>query len=306
MDWSLANRGRGRLFAPTHVANPLLVLLFRGSPKTTRCFLELQRHILRESSRCDWQVLPTEISVPGDNDGVGRSPVDAAKKLVQCGVSGVILIPHQVDNVTGKWNESMLNVFRSAKIPVVLLDRDYLEPPHRSQFDLVSLDNTRAGFELGCHLLERGRKKIAYVGNPKTYSSIYGRLAGLRKALALEVLELPEGSIFSTSQEEFQRIIQRVKTGKIDAVVCNSDQDAALFMRECFEARIRIPDEVALAGFDDQPIARLLGVPLTTVSQPAQALAICTISTLRDRINFPSLPPRTLRVQGELIIRDST
>jgi LacI family transcriptional regulator len=251
-------------------------------------------------------VLSGEVLLPGDGDAAGHAPVDAAKKLVQSGVSGVILVPHHVEGMVGKWNNSMLNVFRDAKIPVVLLDRDFLEAPHRSQYDLVSLDNSRAGFELGCHLLERGRNRFVYIGDPHAYSSSYGRLAGLRKALALQELSLPDSDVLAGTEQSYAIVIERIRAGEIDTVVCNSDHDAALLMRDCQSEGLSIPDDLAVAGFDDQPIARLLSVPLTTVAQPVEALAICAITTLRDRLEFPDLPARTLRIQGELIVRDST
>ena len=195
---------------------------------------------------------------------------------------------------------------RGAKLPVVLLDRDIYEPPHRSQYDLVSLDNKRAGFDLGCHLLERGRTKFVYVGNPHVYPSTAERLSGVRKAMSLEGLSLPEENIVDTGDEGYAAIVRRVQAGEVDAAVCNSDNDAALLMRHCQTAEVQIPDQVAIAGFDDQPLARLLSIPLTTVAQPAQGLAIRVISTLRDRMAFPNLPPTTIRLRGELIVREST
>lgn len=269
-------------------------------------FLSVQRHLFRQSSRFNWQILSGEVLLPGDNDAAGHAPIDAAKKLVQSGVSGVVLVPHHIDGMIGRWNETMLNVFRDAKTPVVLLDRDYLEAPHRSAYDLVSLDNSRAGFELACHLLERDRKEFLFIGDPHAYSSSYGRLSGIRKALSLHELSLPDHYVLEGTEQGIAQSIKRVKKGDVDAVVCNSDHDAALLMRDCVAEGLNIPEDIAIVGFDDQPIARLLSTPLTTVAQPAEALAICAITTLRDRINFPDLPPRTVRVQGELIVRDST
>jgi len=269
-------------------------------------FLTVQRHIFRQSSRFNWQVLTGEVLLPGDDDAAGHAPVDAAKKLVQSGVGGVILVPHHVDGEEDKCNEPMLNVFKSANLPVVLLDRDIYEPPHRSPFDLVCLDNSRAGFELGFHMVERGRKNFIYVGDPQKYPSTAARLSGVRKALALENLTLAEDCVVDGDETGRASIVQQVKDGKIDAIVCNSDHDAALVMRDCLSEGIKVPDQLAIAGFDDQPIARLLSVPLTTMAQPVQGLAIRAISTLRDRITHPDLPPTTVRIQGELLVRDST
>ena len=195
---------------------------------------------------------------------------------------------------------------RDAKLPVVLLDRDIYEAPQRSKFDLVSLDNSRAGFELGCHLLERERSKMIFVGDPHQYSSTAARLSGLRKALSLQDLTLFDDRVVEAEDAGFGSILKWIHSGEVDAVVCNSDHDAALLMRECLSAGIDIPGQMALAGFDDQPIAQLLTVPLTTVAQPMQGLAIRAISALRDRMSFPDIPPTTVRIQGPLIVREST
>ncbi len=269
-------------------------------------FLSVQRHIFRQSSRFHWKLLFGEALLPGESDAAGHAPVDAAKMLVESGAQGVILIPHQLHGQAEQYNKTMLNVFQRAKIPVVLLDRDIAAAPDRSPLDLVSLDNRRAGYELGRHLLDRGRCQFAFVGEPHMYTSTYWRLAGLRQALALEALSLPENQVFGSSEIHYQSIVQQIEAGKVDAVVCKSDQNAALMMREILSAGLRIPDQVSLAGFDDQPVARLLTVPLTTVAQPVQGLAIRVLSTLRDRIIFPALPPTTVRLQGELVIRAST
>lgn len=269
-------------------------------------FLSVQRHIFRECGRFNWQVLNGEVILPGDTDAAGHAPVEAAKKLVQTGICGVVLVPHHIQEESNECNEAVLNVFTNAKLPVVLLDRDIYEAPHRSGYDLVSLDNSRAGFELACHLLSRDRKRFVYVGDPHVYPSTHARLNGVRKALSLESISLADDCLLPGSEQGYTLVVSKIETEKIDAVICNSDHDAALLMRKCLEASFKIPSQVAIAGFDDQPIARLLNVPLTTVAQPAQGLAVRVISTLRDRIENPDLPPTTVRIQGELIVREST
>ena len=122
----------------------------------------------------------------------------------------------------------------------------------------------------------------------------------------MQNLSLPEERVVEASEEGFSAIVKHIEAGEVDGVVCNSDHDAALFMRRCLEADLAIPDQVSIAGFDNQPVARLLAVPLTTVAQPVQSLAIRAISTLQDRIAFPDTAQATIRIKGELIIRSST
>jgi len=298
-------QGAGTFVSNDHTDRQTIGVLIPGLA-TDDIFLSVQRHIFRQSSRFNWQVLTGEVLLPGDNDAAGHAPVVAAKKLAQSGVSGVIMVPHHVDGQSEKCNESMLNVFSNAKLPVVLLDRDIYKAPHRSEYDLVSLDNSRAGFELGCHFIERGKKRLAYFGNPHAYPSTHARISGVRKALALQNLTLTEERVVEASELEFSAMIKNIKAETVDGVICNSDHDAALFMRTCLKAGLAIPDQVSIAGFDNQPVARLLAVPLTTVAQPVQGLAIRAISTLQDRITFPDVSQATIRIKGELIVRSST
>ena len=114
-------QGAGTFVSNDHTDRQTIGVLIPGLA-TNDIFLSVQSHIFRQSSRFNWQVLTGEVLLPGDNDAAGHAPVVAAKKLVQSGVSGVIMVPHHVDGKSDKCNDSMLNVFLNAKLPVVLLD----------------------------------------------------------------------------------------------------------------------------------------------------------------------------------------
>ncbi len=269
-------------------------------------FMNVQRHLLRQAGRFGWQILHGDVLLPGEEDPAGHAPVEAANKLVEAGVQGVVLVPHHVDGKADDCNHAMLSVFERHKIPVVLLDRDICEAPARSEYDLVSLDNRRSGHEVGAHLLGRGRTELIYLGAPHLYPSTFERLDGVRKALGRAGVELPDERVLPEDSAGLQSAIDLAVGGEINAVVCNSDRSAALLMREALNAGLRIPEQLAIAGFDDQPLARLLGVPLTTIAQPVKGLAIRVAAAIRDRLTFPELPPTTIMLSGELVVREST
>jgi hypothetical protein len=79
-----------------------------------------------------------------------------------------------------------------------------------------------------------------------------------------------------------------------------------MIMRHLLNAKVAIPDQIKLAGFDDTPTASLLTVPLTTVRQPAAAIALRAVSVMNDRIAHPDLPPVHVAVHCELVVREST
>jgi hypothetical protein len=69
---------------------------------------------------------------------------------------------------------------------------------------------------------------------------------------------------------------------------------------------VSIPGQIKLAGFDDTPTASLLTVPLTTIRQPAGAIALRAVSVMNDRLAHPHVPPVHIAVHCELVVRDST
>ena len=91
-----------------------------------------------------------------------------------------------------------------------------------------------------------------------------------------------------------------------DAVVCESDQVAALFANTLRKLKLRIPEDVRLAGFDDVNYAQLMTPPLTTVHQPCEDLAVLAYRTLRERMHAPDIPSRRILLPASLVIREST
>lgn len=90
-----------------------------------------------------------------------------------------------------------------------------------------------------------------------------------------------------------------------DAIVCGNDQMAIGAMRELRTAGLRVPADVAVAGFDDMLLGALVAPPLTTVRQPMRLLGERACSCLLDRIADPARPRRVERLPTELIVRES-
>ena len=90
-----------------------------------------------------------------------------------------------------------------------------------------------------------------------------------------------------------------------EAIVCANDQMAIGVLHELQQANIRIPQDVALTGFDDVYPSRLVDPPLTTVSQPVRELGIRAAQRLLARISEPALPPRAEILATSAVIRVS-
>jgi DNA-binding LacI/PurR family transcriptional regulator len=100
--------------------------------------------------------------------------------------------------------------------------------------------------------------------------------------------------------------MEAVRKHNPDGIVCDNDRHAAIIMRHLLSANIAIPGQIKLAGFDDTPTASLLTVPLTTVRQPAGAIAMRALSVMNDRLAHPHLPPVHVTVHCDLVVREST
>jgi hypothetical protein len=102
-----------------------------------------------------------------------------------------------------------------------------------------------------------------------------------------------------------KEIFKEIKRTNTDAIVCANDLTAAFLMRYLLDMGLRIPDNIAIVGFDDLPLAAHLPVPLTTIRQPLTALAYEAVSSAIERIENPNLPPRDIMVGTQLVIRSS-
>ena len=91
-----------------------------------------------------------------------------------------------------------------------------------------------------------------------------------------------------------------------DGIACVNDLTAAKVMRTLLRAGVKIPKQIKLTGFDDTSTAALLSVPLTTVRQSPEAMAIQAITVMQQRLDRPDLPAITLSIACKLIARESS
>jgi DNA-binding LacI/PurR family transcriptional regulator len=96
-----------------------------------------------------------------------------------------------------------------------------------------------------------------------------------------------------------------IRSRQIDGLVCANDWTAAQAMRTLLGLGMRIPEDVRIAGFDDVRYAELLPVALTTMQQPCLAIGAAAIATMLDRISNPHLAPRSVLLNGRLVVRKS-
>lgn len=239
-------------------------------------------------------------------DSSGENELDTCRRLIEQSVSGVFFAPIESLPDREMWNRLIAHEFSNRGIPVVLLDRDLDEFPARSQFDLVAIDNVAAAMEITAHLMAGGCRKITFLARLQYPSTTDLRLLGLREGVRRSGITSAKTSAKFGDPSDSQFVRRMLKETVPDAILCSNDQTAAILIRTLGQLGLQIPDQIAVAGFDDVQYASLLAPPLTTIRQPCREIGRTAVRLLLDRIANPALPPRQVLHSHELVIRQST
>ncbi len=233
----------------------------------------------------------------------------AFDSFAQQNVSGVIF-QYCVQKDTDELNQRVLELLENADKPVVLLDHDVVRYPQRSRFDVVSINNERAGYVVTSHLVEAGATSICYVNvDFQTNSPVSSeRFYGFQNALLKHGLE-PHSILtipYKSHAEAHEVLIRQIRAKNIDAIVCENDSVASQCMYYLLSAGMRIPDDIRIVGFDDLSSSGMLPVPLTTISQPIDEMASEAVSLIADRLSNPRRPAREIMLTESLVVRQSS
>ena len=173
----------------------------------------------------------------------------------------------------------------------------------------VDVDNAASAYGAVDHLIRAGHRVIACLTNaPLAYTAATERLAGYHSALAAAGIEpdprlVVEGSFDAASGHiAMAALLERVVP---TAVFVASDVVAFGVLRALRDARLRVPEDISVVGFDDIALAEHFDPPLTTVRLPAHALGAAAGRALMDRVAGRPVERRTL-LPTQLIVRDST
>ncbi|MEM1186141.1 MAG: substrate-binding domain-containing protein [Planctomycetota bacterium] len=240
----------------------------------------------------------------GSDEDNTQSAILQCEQYIDRGVSGVFFAPVEMAAAGREINERIVDRLSSADVPLVLLDRDFVQYPDRSGFDLVGIDNRRVGWLVGRHLTERGAKRVMFVARPNSAVTIDAREDGLRAAMsASDGTEVTSVRIDPGQADVLQEVIG---SNRPDAFVCGNDATAARLLHTLDAIGISVPDAALVAGFDDVKYAELLRVPLTTVHQPCEEIGQIAYQTMLERLESPNMPARDVLVRCQLVIRAST
>lgn len=192
-------------------------------------------------------------------------------------------------------------------IPVILFDR-ICDIPGVSK---VTIDDYKGAYDAVEHLVQTGCKKVAYLGGPPHLLISQQREKGYRDALTKNNIAVQNEYILHCNlmPKETDTIINRLldMSDRPDGFFCFNDPVAIRAMVILKERNIKIPNEISLIGFTDEPIASLIDPSLTTVAQPSHDMGYKTFELFMNQISDPDgWKPETFVVPTELIKRKST
>ena len=197
----------------------------------------------------------------------------------------------------------------NTKIPLVLFDRVCND----LESNKVLINDYDAAFKACDHLAKIGCKKIAHIAGNLNSSIFKARLEGYKAALIANNLTINEGFIFYgniLSEEEGRHFANELfdMNTKPDGIFCANDITAVSVIQTARERKFSVPQDIAVVGFSNTPISKIIQPSLTTIEDHAfemgQASARLLIKQIED--NDQNIVSETLIIRNELIIREST
>lgn len=212
-------------------------------------------------------------------------------------VDGMVVIP-------SRFRQTRLSRALFGKTPVVAFDRPVPDP----SLDMVLVQNTAGARRIVEHLIEHGHRRIAYMGLSRNLFTINTRFLGYRRAMHDAGLE--EDAAFDCSSEEIALRVLKEKLGSGNAptaILTSNTLATRYVLSSIAHLGLRVPNDIAFAGFDDFDLAEFCSPPLTVVRQPALEMGRVATSLLFDRINRGEIPQTGNRIvlPVEIVLRRS-
>ncbi len=221
-------------------------------------------------------------------------------RLQEQRVQGILITPTDPDS-------PLLSEVVAGGTPVVIVDRVRSNATGCS----VAVDDVLGGRLALDHLLEQGHRRIAFVGGPEQIGQVRDRLAGARAAVAavdsasLVVVDTP-ALVVAEGRSAGERIAGMPRATRPTAAFCANDLIALGLLQQCVALGMRVPEELAIVGYDDIEFAAAAAVPLTSVRQPRRRLGETAAALLLDEAENPEHEHEQVLFTPELVARAST
>lgn len=214
------------------------------------------------------------------------------------GVAGLVIATtsENVDEVTALADKGL---------PIVIIDRRM----SKGKVDMVLSDNVAGAFSAVEHLIKLGHTRIGHIGGPLRLTSGRERYQGYQQAMHEAGLPIEEGWVRFGDHKHHsghEQTLELLNTNpSLTALFIENNMMTLGALNAIHDSGRRIPNDIAIVGFDDMPWAVSLNPPLTTVAQATYDIGTRVATRLLERIEQPDLPSRTDIVPTTLIVRAS-
>lgn len=283
--------------ATDSVANtPINVALAVCRPETSTFWTTIIHQIAKELSRHHVNLIYTYLPLAVD------AGYTLPATLTSGGTHGIIII-----NV---YDEQLLRLLSASPIPKVYLDTSTAVPPSELNGDLVLTENRLSVSRITEQLISSGRKTLGFIGDIDYAQSNHERFEGFSKTLMLHGLSAePQLSLTGpigqdTYKEEISAFLAALPKLP-DAFICVSDYVACIVMQLLLGRGLRIPEDVAVSGFDANQ-EDSLAENLTTVQVFNPHIGFRLAQQILFRIEYPDIPYEVITIASQVIFRGST
>jgi LacI family transcriptional regulator len=209
--------------------------------------------------------------------------------------------------VAGINSLAMLDLLRENDVPWVVLGNNVVGDWPRGKPQSVFFDETRGAFDLTCYLLSLGHRDIAFAGN-LSLPWYARRFEGYQKAMLEAGLQTISNAVGSLDSEEMGYLGTRLlleRSPRPSAIFAGDDRAAAGVYKAAWDHRLRIPEDLTIVGFDDNPETANLTPTLTTVRVFTNELGRQAAELLLRFIAHPESPPASVVLPTQTVRRES-
>lgn len=251
-------------------------------------YANLHRQVLMSCKQRGYSTLMDPVTREAERDCLMPSMISEGK------VDGLIFM--------GEIDRNYLRTLAGSGLPYMLLDfyDDDLDEAS------VTSDNVTGGYRLTRHLLDTGRREIGFVGSINATSSIMDRFLGYSKALLKANIPLRMDWILEDRDAEGQYVPLVLPRRMPKAFVCSCDGIAYNMVMRLKQEGYRVPEDVAVVGYDDHYYSQLCDPQLTTYRVNVEEMGKVVVDQLVAKIRGGHVSSRNTVINGRFVKRDST
>ena len=203
-------------------------------------------------------------------------------------------------------NYEHLKTFRKKNIPLVLFDRTIAE----IDTNKIVVDDFMGGFRVTQHLIDQGYKRIGHMAGPQNLQTYLDRKNGYIEALSKNDLEYDESLVVTNSLRSDDGIdaVKQLMSLPVppDAIFCGNDTTALSSMIYLRDRGIRIPEDIGIVGFSNEPFSKVVSPSISTIAQPGFLMGQKAAELILHQIELKDRSFKTIVLPTELVVRESS